>query len=466
MSNETNALIETEETEIEVGTHNYSAVKDYVFPTEPRVIKHLEWFQDQKLALMMHWGLYTQLGMVASWALCDQEAWWSRHQVDWGVTDKEFKQQYVDLNKVFNPIRFNPQEWASLAKESGFKYLAFTTKHHDGFCMWDTKYTPYKITNEDCPFHTHRYADVCRNLFEAFRRQGLGIAAYFSKPDWNVPSYWAPDMARGSFMRTGPSYLPEEQPELWEEFVQFTHNQLKELCTEYGKIDILWLDGGWVRATSGQDIRVSEIIDEIRKYQPWLLAVDRTIGGKYENYVTPEQCIPDKPLGIPWESCISMGQDFAYTFDDDYKSVRQLIHTLINIVAKGGNLALNVSPQPDGRLPKIAIERMQGMGAWLSQYGEAIYGTRVCAPYLVGDIAFTKNTEAVFAIKLYAESETVTSHLMIPYTQPVKSISLVGHDLPLPMEQTAQGIFITLPDAFTKHLKETPIAYAFKLNTL
>lgn len=452
--------------EVEVGTHSYSAVKDYVFPTEPKVIEQLEWFQDQKLALMMHWGLYTQLGLVASWALSDEDATWSRHQVDWGVTDKEFKEQYVNLNKTFNPVRFTPHDWASLAKETGFKYLAFTTKHHDGFCMWDTKYTPYKITNEDCPFHTHRYADICQHLFEAFRRQGLGIAAYFSKPDWNVPSYWAPDMGRGSFMRQGPSYSPQEHPELWEEFVQFTHNQLKELCTEYGKIDILWLDGGWVRTTSGQDIRVGEIVDEIRKYQPWLLAVDRTIGGEYENYVTPEQCIPAKPLGIPWESCISMGQDFAYTFDDDYKSVRQLIHTLINIVAKGGNLALNVSPQPDGRLPKIAIERMQGMGAWLRQYGESIYSTRVCPPYLANDIAFTKNKEAVYAIKLYEETEEVKAQVHIPYTHPVKSVVLLGTDLELPMEQTNQGIFISLPDTYTKDLKETPIAYAFKLNTL
>ncbi len=257
-----------------------------------------------------------------------------------------------------------PDTWAALAKEGGFRYLVFTTKHHDGFCMWDTKLSDYRITAPDCPFHTHPNADIAGRLFDAFRREGLGIAAYFSKADWHTDTYWAGG-ALGQKTRRGPLYDPKADPARWEAFVRFTQDQVLELATRYGRLDVLWFDAGWVRATNGQDIRIEEMMEKVRRAQPWVLSADRTCGGVCENYVTPEQCVPSKPLGIPWESCVTMGRSFSYAFDDEYKSVRELIHLLLDIVAKGGNLALNVGPQPDGRLPRRAIERIRGMGEWL-----------------------------------------------------------------------------------------------------
>lgn len=451
----------SEEEIVEQGVHTYSAVDTYAAPTDPKVLKQLEWFQDQKLALMMHWGPYSQLGIVESWALSDQDAEWSRDSIDWDIDNEAFKKQYFDLNKTFNPIRFEPEKWADLAAEAGFKYLIFTTKHHDGFCMWDTKYSDYKTTAPDCPFHTHKYADICKNLFESFRKRGLGISAYFSKADWHIPTYWNSKFDRGNFTWRGPSYNPTENPELWEKFVQYTQNQIKELCTEYGKIDILWFDAGWVCSQANQDIRLGELIDEIRKFQPWILSADRTVGGPYENYVTPEQCVPSKPLGIPWESCITMGTSFSFKYEDTYKSPREIINLLVDVVAKGGNLALNVGPQPDGRLPEGAIRSMKGIGEWLKVFGESIYGTRVVAPYKQDNIAFTKKGNTIYALRMYKdENEQVESQIKIPINKNVSSVNLLGSNISIPFEKADNNIIVTLPES---ELQSTPIAHVFKL---
>ena len=256
--------------------------------------------------------------------------------------------------------------------------------------MWDTHTTDYRVTGQECPFHRHKHADITKELFDAFRAKGLGISAYFSKADWHTPYYWAPGMEAGSFTSRGPSYDPKKYPWLWEQFVQFTHEQIMELMTRYGRIDVLWLDAGWVNDYRDQNIRLGEVVEKAREIQPWLLSADRTVGGPYENLITPEQTLPERALHVPWESCITMGTSFSFRYEDRYKTVRQLIHLLAEIVAKGGNLALNVGPQPDGRLPETAISRMKGMGEWLKVYGEAIYGTRVCEPYSSGAVQFTQ----------------------------------------------------------------------------
>ena len=429
---------------VEQGTHNYSDGSSWVPPTDPALLRQLEWFQDQKLALMMHWGPYSQIGIVESWALSDADGDWSRGGVDWDVDIRTFKQQYFDLARTFNPIRFSPSRWADLAADNGFRYLIFTTKHHDGFCMWDTRYSAYKITAPDCPFHANPNADVVRKLFDAFRRRGLGISAYFSKADWHVPTYWNPEYERGSFTHRGPSYRPEDHPEIWEQFVEFTHNQVLELCRDYGKIDILWFDAGWVCAGNGQDIRLGELVDTARRIQPWILSADRTVGGPYENYVTPEQCVPEVPLDIPWESCITLGTSFSFKYEDRYKSPRELVHLLIDVVAKGGNLALNVGPQPDGRLPEGAIRSMEGLGEWLRSYGEAIYGTRTLAPFKRGGTAFTRNGSSAYALHCFPDDAASRAReVLIPYDGPVSGVTEVSTGETLDFRRTAGGCLVT-----------------------
>lgn len=456
------AEMEIKEEVVQQGVHNYSAVDTYVKPTDPAVLEKLEWFQDQKLALMIHWGIYCQLGIVASWALSDKDADWSRHQVNWTDDGEKFKEQYYALNKSFNPIRFQPEEWAQTAKDCGFKYLILTTKHHDGFCLWDTRYSDYKVTAPDCPYHVSEHADLVKSMFDAFREKGLGIGAYFSKADWHTPYYRTPELPDPNPSDRGPMYSPAAEPERWENFVQYTKNQVLELCEGYGPIDILWFDAGWVCASNGQDIRLGEIVDEARKIQPGILSVDRTVGGPYENYVTPEMCVPEEPLGVPWESCLTLGADFTYEYADRYKSPRELVNTLVGIVAKGGNLALNVSPQPDGRIPVDAMDSLRGLGEWLKVYGEAIYGTRVCAPYQSGNISFTRKGDAVYAIRLFpVAQESVDFKLFIPYAGKVSKVTMLDSGEDVSFVPGEGGITVAVPAG--RRGGSAPIALMFKL---
>lgn len=456
------AEMEIKEEVVQQGVHNYSAVDSYVKPTDPAVLEKLEWFQDQKLALMIHWGIYCQLGIVASWALSDKDADWSRHQVNWTDDGEKFKEQYYALNKSFNPIRFQPEEWAQTAKDCGFKYLILTTKHHDGFCLWDTRYSDYKVTAPDCPYHVSEHADLVKSMFDAFREKGLGIGAYFSKADWHTPYYRTPELPDPNPSDRGPMYSPAAEPERWENFVQYTKNQVLELCEGYGPIDILWFDAGWVCASNGQDIRLGEIVDEARKIQPGILSVDRTVGGPYENYVTPEMCVPEEPLSVPWESCLTLGADFTYEYADRYKSPRELVNTLVGIVAKGGNLALNVSPQPDGRIPVDAMDSLRGLGEWLKVYGEAIYGTRVCAPYQSGNISFTRKGDAVYAIRLFpVAQESVDSKLFIPYAGKVSKVTMLDSGEDVSFVPGEGGITVAVPAG--RRGGSAPIALVFKL---
>lgn len=420
------------------GVHGCSEASTYVKPVDPLVIQKLEAFQDKKLGFMMHWAPVTQLGIVESWALSDEDSEWSQKEIDWTDDMDEFKQQYRDLYKTFNPIRYQPKDWAKIAKECGFKYVLFTTKHHDGFCMWDTNTTDYKITSEACPFHQHPYSDIVKHLYDAFREQEISIHTYFSKPDWDCPYYWSKDFTfKDHKTHRNTNYKIEEHPDIWEKFVQFTHAQITELMTNYGEIDCLWLDGGQVNPSNqGQDIRIGELVDNIRgTTQPGLICADRTVGGPYENFITPEQSIPKEPILVPWESCITLGKSFSYHYDETYKTPQEIIHLLIDIVAKGGNLALNMAPQPDGRLPVKGIEVLCELGAFLKIYGDGIYGTRPCEPYRMGQYAFTKKENKLYVFYLYEEGEERKQIYSIPIKAAIKTITKIGSNKSLRYDQ-------------------------------
>ncbi len=423
------------------GIHNYTSPEEYVPPKSEAVRKHLEWFMDQKLGLMMHWAPGCQLGTYESWPLSDGDGIWSQEDMTWADIET-CKQQYWDANKTFNPVKFDPEGWAVLAAECGFKYLLFTTKHHDGFCMYDTKATDYKITASSCPFHTHKDADVVGALFREFHKQGLGISVYFSKPDWHSEYYWPPQF--GTAPDRNVSYNISEHPDLWEKFVQFTHRQIRELCTDYGKIDVLWLDGGWVRPDNlGQDIRLGEIVEEIRSSsQPHLIVSDRTCGGEYENFITPEKTVPDQALTVPWETCTTVGKTFSFHYTDTFKSGHQLVLLLLDVVSKGGNLALNVAPQPDGALPAPAVRSLRDLGSWLKIFGDGLYGTRICAPYFSDRLFYTCKKDSIYAFFTYDEIPFLPDRITLSVRNTVRKVTCMRTGMPVRFRQNGDTVAI------------------------
>lgn len=248
----------------------------------------------------------------------------------------------------------------------------------------------------------------------------MGISVYFSKPDWHSEYYWAPQF--GPAADRNVNYDINEHPDLWEKYVRFTHEQIRELCTKYGKVDVLWLDGGWVRPDNlGQDIRLGEIVEEIRSTsQPHLIVSERTCGGEYENFITPEKTTPDQALSVPWETCTTVGQKFSFHYTDTFKSGRQLVLLLLDVVSKGGNLALNIAPQPDGVLPAPAVRSFRDLGAWLKIFGEGIYGTRICEPFFSDRLYYTQKGDSTFVFYEYGEIPELPGQITVTVKRTVR----------------------------------------------
>ena len=446
----------------------------YVPDSDPLVQEKLEQWQDLKFGLLMHWGPYSQWGIVESWSICPEDyGWCQRKKGESPDNYYEYVKEYENLKTTFNPVDFDPEKWAKAARYAGMKYVVFTTKHHDGFSMFDTKQTDYRITDPGCPFHSNPKSNITKEIFDAFRAEGLWAGAYFSKPDWHNDNYWDPYFPPRD---RNVNYDPELYPEKWEKYVAFTHNQIMELMTDYGKVDILWLDGGWVAKESkkdigkwyskkaldtksgffkstivNQDIRMDELVEKVREKQPGLIVVDRAVPGKNQNYLTPENRVPEKALSFPWESCIIAGGGWSWVPNAKYMSGRKAVHMLVDIVAKGGNLLFNVAPGPDGKWHDGAYELFEEIGHWMEVNNEAIYGTRALAPYKEGKVCLTQKDGVVYAIYLAEENETgMPSKIWLSSVTPAKdaNLTLLGVDHNLNWKKVGNGFVVEITEQF------------------
>jgi alpha-L-fucosidase len=303
-------------------------------------------WREMKFGLFIHWGPVSLKGTEIGWSRGGERR--GRKDAGTGEIPVEI---YDNLYKQFNPVEFNADEWVQIAKDAGMKYLVFTSKHHDGFSMFDSKLTDYKITNS--PFKR----DVVKELADACHKADLKLGFYYSPVDWYHPDYRTENHAR---------------------YINFLHGQLREICSNYGKIDIVWFDG---LGGSAQDWDSENLLKMIRGLQPHVIINDRA--GLPADHDTPEQRIGKFQNDRPWETCMTICRQWAWKPDDQMKSLKECIQTLVMVAGGDGNFLFNVGPMPDGRIEPRQVERLREMGAWLKQYGQSIYATRG-GPFMPG----------------------------------------------------------------------------------
>jgi len=317
-----------------------------------------EWFQDARFGLFVHWGVYS--------VLADGE--WVMNNRKIPVAD------YEKLPAQFNPIAFDPAEWVALAKAAGMKYITITSKHHDGFAMFDSKVSDYNIVSR-----TPYKKDVLKALAEECRRQGIKLFFYYSQLDWHHPDYFP----RG---RTGQDAARPEEGR-WPQYIEYMNGQLRELLTNYGEIGGIWFDGWWDRPDA--DWQLDRTYALIHQLQPQAL-----IGANHhrrpfagEDFQMFEKDLPggrtaefnkDAEVGtLPLETCETMNGSWGFNLTDRrYKSTRDLVRYLVRAAGLNANFLLNVGPMPNGRIQPEFVTRLREVGAWLATHGEAIYGTR------------------------------------------------------------------------------------------
>jgi len=337
--------------------------QDFV-ETKEQKDRRMKWWREARFGLFIHWGLY---------AVPAGEWKGETNHAEWILTTAQIPvEQYEQFAFQFNPTAFSAAQWVKYAKDAGMKYIVITSKHHDGFCLFDSKYTDYDVIDAT-PFKR----DVLKELAEECRRQGLKMCFYHSIMDWHHPDYlprrsWEARSSEGADFET---------------YVDYMKKQIAELLTNYGELGVLWFDGEW--EYTWEEERGRDLYAHVRSFQPGIIVNNRVgkgragMAGTYDpetsvgDFGTPEQEIPTTGLDYDWETCMTMNDHWGFNKNDNnWKSEEDLIRKLVDIASKGGNFLLNVGPTAEGLFPQPSVERLQSMGKWLSVNGESIYGTK------------------------------------------------------------------------------------------
>jgi alpha-L-fucosidase len=368
-------------------------------------------WREMKFGLFIHWGPVSLKGTEIGWSRGGERR--GRKDKSTGSIPVEI---YDNLYKQFNPVKFDADEWVQTAKDAGMKYLVFTSKHHDGFSMFDSQLTDYKITNS--PFNR----DVVKELADACHKAGLKLGYYYSPPDWYHPDY-----------RT------ENHPR----YIKFLHGQLREICGNYGKIDIIWFDGLGGKA---EDWDSENLFRMIRQLQPHVIINNRA--GLPADHDTPEQRIGRFQNDRPWETCMTICRQWAWKPNDQMKSLKQCIDTLVRVVGGDGNLLFNVGPMPDGLIEPRQVTRLKEMGNWLDKYGRSIYATRG-GPFKPGNWGASTYKGNTIYIHVLNWDEDTLSLPPIPKNIITSSVMTGGAAT---VRQTALAVEISVPEAYQKEL--------------
>ena len=333
--------------------------------------KRTEWFKKARFGMFIHFGLYA----------IPSRGEWVRS------TEEIPKEDYMKYFYEFNPVDYDPGAWARAAREAGMQYVVMTAKHHDGFCLFDSQYTDFKSTN------TRIGKDLVREFVDAVRAEGLKVGLYFSLLDWyheDYPHYGD----RIHPMRNSEAEKEKEKDRCFDRYLEYMHNQIREICTNYGKLDLLWFDFSY-DDMRGEKWRATELMDMVRSLQPEVIIDNRLeVSGEgygslaeghptpyHGDFVTPEQMIPPEGIrdvngnDLLWEACVTMNGNWGYFATDHYwKPASMLIKKLVECVSKGGNMILNVGPDARGNIPQESLDRLAEIGRWMKKNSDSIYG--------------------------------------------------------------------------------------------
>ena len=406
------------------------------------VSQRTAWFQQAKFGMFIHWGPYSLASVEASWPIMEPEA-------HWNITEAE----YVALYKQFNPVHYDPQAWVSLAKDAGMRYMVFTAKHDDGFCMFDTALTDYKITK------TPYGQDVTAMLARAAHNAEIPLGFYYSPPDMHHAGY------RDTSKPVKDTWHGDPTKPQWATYLDYMEAQLRELLTGYGPVAVIWFDG----LDHQEKYQGEQVLDIVHHIQPAALVNNRL--GVPGDFATPEQFIPDRiptksaalklqgitktpettPPSVPepddfqlWETCMTINDTWAYNKNDTkYKSVKELIQDLANVASKGGNMLLDVGPTPEGTIQPEFVERLDAMGKWLDVYGDSIYGTTY-GP--LQNLPFGKTTAKGKIVYLHVFDWPFAGQVEVPgFEGRIAEITVLGDKRKLRFRQVNDRLIIRAP---------------------